>query len=292
MNNDALKWVLKLEHEKKDRSGIYGYTQRTLAYNSNRIEGSTLTEDQTAALFEEGYLPATDEFYKSKDIEEMNGHFLMFNKMISYLGKPLSEDMIKSFHYELKAGVFEDRANGYAIGDYKKRTNTVGGLVVASPKEVEVKMKELLAWYNSQHKVTVATLAELHSRYELIHPFQDGNGRTGRIILFKECLEHDIMPFIIHNENRIKYVSSLREAQMTGDYSKLTACFKDEQRDYARQCEVFDIYERYQEAMKTVEEKVINNLEEYNHPKDSVLNKLRQNQEQVNDAPHVKNKRN
>ncbi len=250
MNNDALVWVLKLEHSIKDRSGIYGYTQRTLAYNSNRIEGSTLTEAQTAALFEEGYLPATEDFYKSKDIEEMNGHFLMFNKMIALLGKSLSEDMIKSFHYELKAGVFEDRANGYAIGEYKKRTNTVGGLTVANPSEVADKMKELLSWYNMQNEVTIDTLAEFHAKYELIHPFQDGNGRTGRIILFKECLEHDIMPFIIHNENRIKYVASLREAQVTGDSSKLAKHFEEEQEDYAKQCELFDIYERYRHAMK------------------------------------------
>lgn len=282
MNNDALKWVFQLEHKKKDRSGIYGYTQRTLAYNSNRIEGSTLTEDQTAALFEEGYLPATDEFYKSKDIEEMNGHFLMFNKMISCLGEPLSEEMIKSFHYELKAGVFEDRANGYAIGDYKKRTNTVGGLTVTTPAEVENKMKELISWYSSQDLVTVSTLAELHSRYELIHPFQDGNGRTGRIILFKECLENDIMPFIIHNENRIKYVSSLREAQTTGDSSKLTKYFMEEQKDYSRQCELFDIYNRYQEFKKRSAERGNNEIE----CRKSVLDKLHQNQEKVSGEFH------
>ena len=286
MNNDALKWVLKLEHSIKDRSGIYGYTQRTLAYNSNRIEGSTLTEDQTAALFEEGYLPATEEFYKSKDIEEMNGHFLMFNKMISCLGEPLSEDMIKSFHYELKAGVFEDRANGYAIGDYKRRTNTVGGLKVTNPADVETEMKKLLAWYNAQDKVTVETLAELHSRYELIHPFQDGNGRTGRIILFKECLEHDIMPFIIHNENRLKYVSSLREAQTTGDNSKLANYFKEEQKDYVRQCELFDIYERYQNAITKTTEKVDLSLNKSDvQSRVSVLDKLHRNQEKVNNAP-------
>lgn len=250
MDNEALIWVLKLEHSIKDRSGIYGYTQRTLAYNSNRIEGSTLTEEQTAALFEEGYLPATEEFYKAKDIEEMNGHFLMFNRMIASLGKALSEDMIKSFHYELKAGVFEDRANGYAIGEYKKRANTVGGLTVSNPMEVADKMKELLDWYHSQREVTLLTLADLHAKYELIHPFQDGNGRTGRIILFKECLEHGIMPFIIHNEYRIKYVASLKKAQLDGDSSELAKYFEEEQKDYAKQCEVFDVYERYQNYLR------------------------------------------
>ena len=242
---DALIWVLDLEHSIKDRSGIYGYTQRTLAYNSNRIEGSTLTKEQTSALFEEGYLPATDEFYKSKDIEEMNGHFLMFNKMLSCIGSQLSEDMIKTFHYELKAGVFEDRANGYAIGEYKKRANMVGGIATASPQEVSAKMKELIMWYNSEHRVTLETLAEFHIRYELIHPFQDGNGRTGRMILFRECLEHDIMPFIIHNENRAEYFAALNAAHTAG-ISKLAALFEREQADYAAQCDFFDIYNRYE----------------------------------------------
>lgn len=249
MSNEALIWVLKLEYSNKDRSGIYGYTQRTLAYNSNRIEGSTLTEDQTAALFEEGYLPATDEIYKSKDIEEMNGHFLMFNKMIATLDEPLNEDMVKSFHYELKAGVFEDRANGYAIGDYKKRTNTVGGLTVALPNEVEEKMKELYFWYHSVKEVTTETLAEFHARYELIHPFQDGNGRTGRMILFRECLKNDIAPFIIHNENRIQYVDALRTAQTQEDYTKLVRFFEREQASYIEQCEFFQVKERYDEYL-------------------------------------------
>lgn len=247
MNNKALIWVLKLEHSIKDRSGIYGYTQRTLAYNSNRIEGSTLTEDQTAALFEEGYLPATDEVYKSKDIEEMNGHFLMFNHMIATLDEQLNEALVKKFHYELKAGVFEDRANGYAIGDYKKRANTVGGLAVALPNEVEEKMQALYLWYNSVNEVTLNTLAELHARYELIHPFQDGNGRTGRMILFRECLRHNITPFIIHNENRIQYVDSLKTAQTKGDYTKLTSFFEKEQESYMEQYKFFQIDERYEE---------------------------------------------
>lgn len=250
MSNTALKWVLTTEHKMKDRSGLYGYTQRAMAYNSNRIEGSTLTEDQTAALFEEGYLPATDEYYKSKDVEEMTGHFLMFNRMISCFGEPLSEEMIKQFHYELKAGVFEDRANGYAIGDYKKRTNTVGGLTVASPDAVGGEMKKLLEWYEVQDSVNLNTLAQLHARYELIHPFQDGNGRTGRIILYKECIEKDIMPFIIHNENRTEYAASLREAQTKGNCVKLADLFMREQEEYAKKCELYDIYSRYNDFLE------------------------------------------
>ena len=250
VNNAALRWVFATEHRLRDRSGIYGYTQRTLAYNSNRIEGSTLTENQTAALFEEGYLPQTDEVYRAKDIEEMNGHFLMFNKMIQTFGEPLTQDLIKAFHYELKAGVFEDRANGYAIGDYKTRRNTVGGLVVADPEEVTDRMQDLLFWYHNLDEVTIDDLAVFHAKYELIHPFQDGNGRTGRMIIFREALKHDVTPFIIRNENRIKYVSALNKAQIGADYTDLTAYFKTEQTYYEMQCEAFDVNARYEAYCK------------------------------------------
>ena len=128
-NNEFLIFLLerlKIEREKFDRSGVYAFTQRLLAYNSNKIEGSTLTEEQTASLFDNGTLPKSDDYYRAKDVEEMNGHFLMFNKMLDTLDEPLTQELIKKFHYELKSGVFEDRANGYAIGDYKQRPNMIG----------------------------------------------------------------------------------------------------------------------------------------------------------------------
>lgn len=111
-----------VERKKFDRSGVYAYTQRAMAYNSNKIEGSTLTPEQTASLFDSGTLPQSDDYYRAKDVEEMNGHFLMFNRMIDTLDEEISQKLIKQFHFELKSGVFEDRANGYAIGDYKKKT--------------------------------------------------------------------------------------------------------------------------------------------------------------------------
>ena len=123
-----------------------------------------------------------------KDVEEMNGHFLMFNKMLDTLNEPLTQRLIKQFHYELKSGVFEDRANGYAIGDYKKRPNIVGLYHTTKPEDVETEMKYLLEWYSEQERIGIAVLAEFHARYESIHPFQDGNGRTGRLIIFRECL--------------------------------------------------------------------------------------------------------
>ena len=228
----------KIEHTKRDHSGVYGFTQRLLAYNSNKIEGSTLTEEQTASLFDTGILPKTDDYYRAKDVEEMNGHFLMFNKMLDTLDVDLDQQIIKSLHYELKSGVFEDRANGYAIGDYKKRPNMIGIHQTTLPSQVPEAMTELLNWYHTQD-VSLKTLAEFHARYEIIHPFQDGNGRTGRIILFRECLRHDISPFIIEDANRPEYLEALKAYRQNGTVTELTTLFQKEQEFYFNQCEYF-----------------------------------------------------
>lgn len=228
----------KIEHTKRDRSGVYGFSQRLLAYNSNKIEGSTLTEEQTASLFDTGILPKTDDYYRAKDVEEMNGHFLMFNKMLDTLDAALDQQIIKSFHFELKSGVFEDRANGYAIGDYKKRPNMIGIHQTTLPSQVPDAMTELLNWYHAQD-VSLETLAEFHARYEIIHPFQDGNGRTGRIILFRECLRHDISPFIIEDANRLEYLEALKAYRQNGTVTELTTLFQKEQEFYFNQCEYF-----------------------------------------------------
>lgn len=228
----------KVEHTKRDRSGVYGFTQRLLAYNSNKIEGSTLTEEQTASLFDTGILPKTDDYYRAKDVEEMNGHFLMFNKMLDTLDAALDQQIIKSFHFELKSGVFEDRANGYAIGDYKKRPNMIGIHQTTLPSQVPDAMTELLNWYHAQD-VSLETLAEFHARYEIIHPFQDGNGRTGRIILFRECLRHDISPFIIEDANRPEYLEALKAYRQDGNTTALITLFQKEQEFYFNQCEYF-----------------------------------------------------
>lgn len=225
---------LIIEQNKKDRSGIYAVTSRELAYNSNKIEGSTLTKEQTASLFDTGMLPKSDDYYRAKDIEEMNGHFLMFNLMINTIEEPFTVDLIKRFHYELKAGVFEDRANGYAVGDFKKRANIVGTSDTASPKEVPKKMDELLAWYHAQ-TVTMDILAKFHACYEAIHPFQDGNGRTGRAILFRECLVHGIVPVILEDDNRMEYLEGLQDYRITGKADKLTQLFMREQEVYRTQ---------------------------------------------------------
>ena len=227
----------QIERKKFDRSGVYAYTQRILAYNSNKIEGSTLTEEQTASLFDSGILPKTDDFYRAKDVEEMNGHFLMFNKMLDTLEESLTQELIKAFHYELKSGVFEDRANGYAIGDYKKRPNMIGMYTTVKPDAVADEMEKLLAWYHTQ-KFDLSVLAEFHGRYESIHLFQDGNGRTGRLILFRECLRIGIIPVVIEDANRHEYVEALK-AYRENDCEKLVALFRKEQEFYYNNCSYF-----------------------------------------------------
>ena len=235
---DFLLDRFKIERERFDRSGVYAYTQRLLAYNSNKIEGSTLTEEQTAALFDNGILPKSDDYYRAKDVEEMNGHFLMFNKMLDTLDEPLSQELIKQFHYELKSGVFEDRANGYAIGDYKQRPNMVGMYQTVRPENITQEMNFLMDWYNNQ-EVDISVLAEFHARYESIHPFQDGNGRTGRLILFRECMKNGIVPIVIEYANRNEYLEGLKEYREVKALSKLVSLFEKEQQLYFEKCKYF-----------------------------------------------------
>lgn len=235
---DFLLERFKIEREKFDRSGVYAYTQRLLAYNSNKIEGSTLTEEQTASLFDNGILPKSDDYYRAKDVEEMNGHFLMFNKMLDTLDELLSQELIKQFHYELKSGVFEDRANGYAIGDYKKRPNMIGMYQAVRPENVTQEMNLLMDWYNNQ-EVGISVLAEFHIRYESIHPFQDGNGRAGRLILFRECLKNGTIPVVIEDANRNVYLEALKEYREEKSLNKLINLFEKEQQFYLEKCEYF-----------------------------------------------------
>ncbi len=236
--NEFLIERFKIEKNKFDRSGIYAYTSRTMAYNSNKIEGSTLTEEQTASLFDNGTLPKSEDYYKAKDVEEMNGHFLMFNKMLDTLENDLSQEIIKSFHYELKSGVFEDRANGYAIGEYKKRANMIGLYETVLPENVPYEMEKLLNWYKNQN-ISLEILAEFHAKYEAIHPFQDGNGRTGRIILFRECLKNNIIPVIIRDINRNKYIEAMIDYRKNNSVKLLIALFTEEQKFYTEKCEYF-----------------------------------------------------
>ena len=197
-------------------------------------EGSTLTEKQTASMFETGTLYADDPdmIFRTKDIEEMNGHFKMFNYVMKCMEKPLSEDIIKNMHKNLKEGVFEDRANGYAIGEWKKRANRVSDIQIALPQEVPEKIHQLLEKYHNAEKITLYDIAKFHAQFENIHPFQDGNGRVGRMIILKQCLDHNIVPVIIRDIHKAEYNRYLNKAQHEQDYKGLEAYFEKEQKYY------------------------------------------------------------
>ena len=222
---------LKIEFEKKDKSGIYGLTQYRFAYNSNHIEGSTLTENQTRELFQNGTIHSDEEVFVAKDIEEGTGHFMMFNEMLATYEEELTQELIKKYHFRLKSGVWEDMANGYPCGEYKNRINRVSDIAVVHPLEVEGEMRRLLDWYNTEEK-TLKTIGVFHACYERIHPFQDGNGRTGRMILFKESLKNGIVPAIVNEEDRNIYMQSLHLAQTEKDYEELVDFLKKKQADY------------------------------------------------------------
>lgn len=237
----ALKIQILQEFHIQDRKGIYAYTQKNMAYNSNRIEGSTLTSEQTASLFDTGTIMTDGEFmFRAKDVEEMTGHFKMFNEVLKNLDKPLTSEMIKRFHYQLKTGVFEDYANGYPIGEFKTRANQVSDIVTELPQNIPNRINALLEWYNGS-KQELSDIAKFHAEYERIHPFQDGNGRTGRAIILKQCLDSNIVPVIITNDDKIEYYHSLHIAQVDNNYEKLMDFFKREQEKYYQHAKHFVI---------------------------------------------------
>lgn len=222
--------TMLFEFKNNIRNGVYGYTQKMMAYNSNKIEGSKLSVEHTSNLFDTQSFKS-DDVYRPKDVEEANGHFLMFNHMLKTIEEPLSEKLIKEFHRCLKEGVFEDRANGYAIGEYKTRENIIGTYKTVSPTMVHEAISNILKIYNTMDK-TLESVIAFHVAYECIHPFQDGNGRTGRLIMFRECLVNNIQPFIIQDFNKIEYINGLNKARQAGDISGLLCYVKEEQKVY------------------------------------------------------------
>lgn len=209
--------LLELLQEEKDmklKGGLYHQTQIKLAYNSNRIEGSRLSEDQTRYIYETNTInTAPEETAYVDDIVETVNHFACFDYMLTHADEKLTEDMIKEFHRFLKRGTSDERKEWFRVGDYKARANVVGDMKTATPAKVADEMCRLLDDYHAENGITVENIIEFHHRFESIHPFQDGNGRVGRIIMFKECLQHDIMPFIIDEEHKLFYYRGLKEYQ-------------------------------------------------------------------------------
>ncbi len=206
--------VLREQKNMKLKGSLYHNTQITFAYNTNHIEGSKLTEDQTRYIYETNTLLAEkDSITDLDDVLETANHFKLVDYMLEIADRKLTEKMIKEFHKILKEGTSDSRKDWFNVGEYKKLTNEVGGLKTTDPKNVERDMKKLLEWYESLNQITINEIIEFHAKFEKIHPFQDGNGRVGRIIAFKECLKNNIVPFIILDKEKLFYYRGLNQYQ-------------------------------------------------------------------------------
>ena len=203
--------VLKEEMTNKSSGGLYHKTQIELTYNSNHIEGSRLTHDQTRYIFETNTIGVENEVINVDDVIETTNHFRCIDMIIENAEMQLTEKFIKELHLVLKNSTSDSRKDWFVVGDYKKLPNEVGGMETALPEEVAHKMKELLTGYNAKEEKSFEDILDFHVKFERIHPFQDGNGRVGRLIMFKECLKHDIVPFIIEDNLKLFYYRGLSE---------------------------------------------------------------------------------
>lgn len=210
-NQRTLLNALREEKAGRIKGGIYHKVQVELTYNSNHIEGSRLTHDQTRYIYETNTIGMENGVLNVDDIVETANHFQCIDLVIDNAEQPLTEDFIKLLHRTLKTGTSDSRKDWFAVGEYKKLPNEVGGRSTTPPEQVAEKMRELLKQYAQTDKKTLKDLVELHDQFECIHPFQDGNGRVGRLILFKECLRYDIVPFIIDEELKLFYYRGLHE---------------------------------------------------------------------------------
>lgn len=209
VKHSPLLVALREQMESKMRGGIYHRTQIDLTYNSNHIEGSRLSKEQTRYIYETNTIGVTDEAVSVDDIIETTNHFRCIDFVIEHAEEPLTEEMIKRLHALLKAGTSDADRPWFAVGEYKRLPNEVGGKETAAPEDVPAAMRELLQEYTGKRQVSLEEILDFHYRMEMIHPFQDGNGRVGRLIIFKECLAHHIVPFIITEELKMYYYRGL-----------------------------------------------------------------------------------
>ena len=235
--------VLEVLREQKEmglKGNLYHNTQIMFSYNTNHIEGSRLTEEQTryiletnTILFEGGTVASVD------DILETANHFKLVDYMLDIADQNLTEDIIKKFHKILKEGTMDSRKEWFNVGDYKKLANEAGNIKTSSPKQTPKDMQKLMEWYNSLPKVTIKEIIEFHARFEKIHPFQDGNGRVGRIIAFKECLKNNIIPFIILDKDKLYYYRGLKEYQNKTEKGYLIDTCLNAQDEYTQMIEYY-----------------------------------------------------
>ena len=209
---------------------LYHKTQIDFAYNTNHIEGSTITSDETASIYDTGtILASSDKIVVLRDVTETKNHFTLFKYMLDTIDDKLTEDMIKKFHFILKDGTLTDsEKEWFNVGEYKKKNNFVGNITTSLPRDVSRDMKELLNWYD-----------KFHVRLEKIHPFQDGNGRVGRMIMFRECLVNDIMPFFIEDRNKDFYIRGIREYQVNNEKGYLVDTCLISQDNYKKMVDYF-----------------------------------------------------
>ncbi len=210
MSDNKILRILREEKDMKLPGGLYHELQVRMTYNSNHIEGSILSEDQTRMIFETNTLDMGDGI-PVDDILETVHHFRAIDYVIDVAEEELTEDIIKQLHYILKHDTKDSTLGWFAVGDYKKRANVVGGRETSKPSDVHEHMKALLEKYNAIESAKIEDIIELHAEFEYIHPFQDGNGRVGRLVALKECLHHDVIPFIIEDAKKSFYYRGLSE---------------------------------------------------------------------------------
>lgn len=221
-DKSPLLQALLEQRESRMKGGIYHRTQIDLTYNSSHIEGSRLTKEQTRYIFETNTIGVTAEAVRVDDVIETTNHFRCIDLIIDHAAEPLSESMIKQLHGLLKVSTSDASREWFAVGEYKRLPNEVGGMDTVAPENVSAAMYDLLEEYYSKTVITFDDILDFHHRFESIHPFQDGNGRVGRLIMFKECLHHGIVPFIITDELKMFYYRGLREWTHVPEYLRDT----------------------------------------------------------------------
>ena len=214
MDIKRLKTELIEQKKSRFKGNIYHYSQVNFAYNSNKIEGSRLTSDETEEIFEtNSFIPKSDDLIKLDDLIEMKNHFKLFDYCLEVIDKELSKEIMINMNKILKRNTSDEENPRYNVGGFKIVPNKIGLIDVvdtSSPEEVERDIDELLSWYDSLEKVSLEDIVEFHYRFEKIHPFGDGNGRVGRMIMFKECLKNNIMPFIVLDNDKPYYMRGLK----------------------------------------------------------------------------------
>jgi hypothetical protein len=220
--NKLLLDILQEEKSSGYAGGIYHKTQIELTYNSNHIEGSSLTHEQTRYIFETNTIDVENGSLNVDDVIETANHFRLVSLIIDNAKSTLTQEFIKKLHLLLKNGTSDSRKDWFAVGDYKKLPNEVGGMNTTLPEEVPEKMKELLDEYNAKEEKSLDDVLDFHVKFEKIHPFQDGNGRVGRLIMFKECLKYNIIPFIIEDDMKMFYYRGLAEWETEKGYLRDT----------------------------------------------------------------------